>query len=83
MLSPCSDYFTVPSWSATPEVGRARQPAGNSGPPPRSLVPVGGVPGSGKTTLVHRFADRPGVRVIDPDTDRERVAAMPRFDRRR
>ena len=44
-------------------------------PPQRRLVLVGGVPGSGKTTLLARVAGRPAVRVIDPDTDRVRLAA--------
>lgn len=40
-----------------------------------TLIVVGGIPGAGKSTAMRAHLGRPGVRVLDPDQIRKRVAA--------
>ncbi|WP_308257998.1 AAA family ATPase [Pseudonocardia lacus] len=42
----------------------------------RSLLLVAGMPGAGKSTLLRDLPSRPGLRVLDSDTYRSRMAAV-------
>jgi hypothetical protein len=43
--------------------------------PGRTLLLVGGLPGAGKSTLLRALPARPGLRVLDSDTHRDRFRA--------
>jgi hypothetical protein len=44
--------------------------------PGRALLLVAGVPGAGKSTLLRRVPDRPGLRVLDSETQRDRLRRL-------
>jgi predicted kinase len=44
--------------------------------PDRALLLVAGMPGAGKSTLLRGVAQRPGLRILDSDTYRSRMAAV-------